>query len=77
MMKEEKTCAISDIDIYSTGAIYTCIIFLMSTSFINIENLLRYDLSPVQTSLFYENGNMRLNKQKCELKNSLEVEEQD
>ena len=73
LMKAEKTCAIGDIEIYSTEAIYTRIICLMSTSSIKIEDLLKYELSPVPTSLFDENGDMRLNKQKSELKNTLKI----
>ena len=73
-MKAEKTCAVGDIEIYSTEAIYTRIICLMSTSSIKIEDLLKCELSPVPTSLFDENGDMRLNKQKSELKNTLKIE---
>ena len=62
LMKAEKTCAIGDIEIYSTEAIYTHIICLMSTSSIKIEDLLKYELSPVPTSPFDENGDTRLNK---------------
>ena len=58
LMKAEKTCAIDDIEIHNTEAIYTRIICLISTSGIKIENVLKYKLSPVPTSLFDENGNM-------------------
>ena len=67
LMKAEKTCAIGDIEIYSTEATYTRIICLMSTSSIKIEDVRKYELS-LPTSLFDENGDMRLNKQKPELK---------
>ena len=61
-------------EVYSTEAIYTRIICLMSTSSIKIEDVLEYEMSPVSTSLFDENGDMQLNKLKSELKNTLKTE---
>ena len=61
-------------EVYSTEAIYTHIICLMSTSSIKIEDVLEYEVSPVSTSLFDENGDMQLNKQKFELINTLKTE---
>ena len=48
----------------------------MSTSSKKIEDVLKYELSPVPTWLFDENGDVRLNKQKTELKNTLKIEVQ-
>ena len=45
LIKAEKTCAIGDIEIYSTEATYTRIICLMSTSSIKIEDVRKYELS--------------------------------
>ena len=73
LMKREKTCATGGIEVYSTEAIYTSIICLMSTSSIKIEDVLKYELPPVSRWLFDGNGNMRLNKQKTELKNTLKT----
>ena len=74
LIKAEKTCTIGDIVIYSTEAIYTRIICFMSTSSIEIEHVLKYELPPVPTSLFDENGDMQLNKREPELKNTLKTE---
>ena len=38
-MKVEKTCAVDDIEIYSTQAIYARKIYLVSTSSIKIEDV--------------------------------------
>ena len=46
----------------------------MSTSSIEIEHVLKYELPPVPTSLFDENGDMQLNKREPELKNTLKTE---
>ena len=56
-MKAEKTCAISGIEVYSTEAIYTRKIYLMSASSIKTEDM---------NGMF----NMGLNRQKSELKNT-------
>ena len=53
-MKAEETCAIVNIEDYSTGTIYTRIICLMSTSSIKIKDLLRYELPHVPKTLFEE-----------------------
>ena len=74
LMKAEKTCAIGDIKIYSTEAIYTLIICPISTSSTKIEDVLKYELPLVPTSLFDENGDMQLNNQKSELKITLKIE---
>ena len=44
-MKTEKTCAVGDVEIYSTEAICTRIIRLMSTSSIKIEDVRKYKFS--------------------------------
>ena len=48
----------------------------MSYEYIKYKNkdVPKYELSSVPTSLFDENGDMRLNKQKSELKNTLKME---
>ena len=74
LMKAEKTCAIGDIKIYSAEAIYTLIICPISTSSTKIEDVLKYELPLVPTSLFDENGDMQLNNQKSELKITLKIE---
>ena len=74
LMKAEKTCVIGNIEIYSIEAIYTRIICLMSISSIKIEDVLKYKLSPVPMFLFDENGDVRSNQQKFELKNTLKTE---
>ena len=58
-MKVEKTCAVDDIEVYSTEAIYARKIYLMSTSSIKIEDV---------------NLDMRLNQERSELKNTRKTE---
>lgn len=58
-MKVEKTCAVDDIEVYSTQAIYARNIYLMSTSSIKIEDV---------------NLDMRLNQERSELKNTRKTE---
>ena len=53
-MKTEKTCAIADIEVYSTESIYTRIICLMITSSIKIEDVLKYKMSPVSSLMKME-----------------------
>ena len=74
LKKAEKTCAIVDNEICTTKANYTRIICLMCTSCMKMEDVPKYKLSSVPTSLFNKNGDMRLNKQKSELKNVLKNE---
>ena len=54
-MKSEETCAIVNLEVYSTGAIYTRIVCLMSALSIKIKDVLRYELPHVPKSLFEEN----------------------
>ena len=58
-MKVEKTCAVDDIEVYRTEAIYARKIYLMSTSSIKIEDV---------------NLDMRLNQERSELKNTRKTE---
>lgn len=74
IMKTDKKCVIGNVEAYSTEAIYARIICLMSTTDIKIEDVLKYELAPVPTSLFDENGDIRACTRKSEFKNALQVD---
>ena len=70
-----KSVTIGEIDIIDTALIYSRVIALqLSDSSIKMDNVLRYELAPIPTSMFHESGDMRIAKGKSVLKNKLCIE---
>ena len=61
--------------VYDTNLIYSRIIGLQASGRnMNLKEVLKYELSPIPTSMFTNNGEMRLVTSKSILKNELKVE---
>ena len=71
MKKKVKTGVVV---LYNKEVICSCVICLLNAKQIDLKDIFKYELSPVPLSLFDENGNSRLAKQKPGLKNTLKEE---
>ena len=58
--------------VYDTQLIYSRVMGLVSTRPIDLQDLFNYELAPLPTSMFDDNGNMRIST-KSVLKNKLQV----
>jgi hypothetical protein len=60
---------------FDTNLIYSRVVDLQASSReVDIEDVLVHELTPIQTSMFTETGEMRCSKAKSVLKNQLKVE---
>ena len=74
-MKHLKRAAKCDeVEIFNTEMIYSRVMCLLSMGRIELEEVLKYELSPIPMALFDGNGLMRDSKGKSALKNALQVE---
>ena len=71
---DKKSVKVGDVEIFSTEAIYARVMCLLSIGSINLEEVLKHELSPVPSSIFSETGDIRSASGKSALKNSLQVE---
>ena len=74
MNSDKKGMKIGDKEVYDTAAIYARIIGLLATGQATLEDVIKFELSAVPTSMFDEHGDMRIDKGKSTLKNKLQVE---
>ena len=65
---------IGQIPVYDTNLIYSRVIGLQNARNISMKDVLEYELSPVPTSLYEDNGEMRIMKSKSTLKRKLQIE---
>ena len=72
-MENKKTKA-QVVELYNTELIYFCVMCLLSIDQITLEDLFRYELAPVPTSLFTAIGEARYPKGKSTLKKKLKVD---
>ena len=62
-MKSGKKCSKSEeIKVFNTELIYSRVMCLLSIGRITLENVLKYELSPIPLSLFENTGEMRASK---------------
>ena len=59
--------------VYDTQLIYSRVMGLVSTGPIDLEDLFNYELASLPTSVFDDNGIMRISTSKSVLKNKLQV----
>ena len=74
-MAEGKKVANKDeiIELYNTELIFSCVMYLLSVDKIDLESIVNYDLAPVPTSMFKDNGEPRFSTTKSVFKNKLKV----
>ena len=74
MKSDRKGIRIDDREVYNTEAIYARIIGLLATGQTTLESVLKHELAPVPTSMFEDNGDMRIDHAKSKFKNKLKIE---
>jgi hypothetical protein len=68
MKKLLKSIRVDDVEIIDTSLIYSRVIALQLTNdALKVENIFRYELSPIPTSIFTDTGDLRPAKSKAEL----------
>ena len=67
----KKKVTTGDVVVHNTEVIYSRVMCLLNAKQIDLKDLFKYELSPVPLTLFDENGDSRLAKQKANLKNTL------
>ena len=74
MAASKKHIEVGDTRVYQAELIYSRVIGLQCSRDINMKDILEYELAPIPTSMFSENGQMRISKSKAVLKKKLQVE---
>ena len=65
---DKKSVKVGDVEIFSTEAIYARVMCLLSIGSINLEEVLKHELSPVPSAIFLETGDIRSASGKSALK---------
>ena len=68
--KERKCVPVGDTQVYDTEANYARIMCLIALNQIDLETALNFELSPIPTSMFQDNGTMRFPTSKSDFKTS-------
>ena len=69
-----KSIKIDDIEIIETAMIYSRVIAVQLTNdTFNMRDVLKYELSPIPTSMFNDSGDIRTPKNEADLKNAFSV----
>ena len=74
MINGKRKITVGPIEIYNTEMIYARVMCLLSSNRITLEEVLKYELSPIPLSLFKDDGEMRPSPSKSVLKSTLQVE---
>ena len=74
MKSSKKSVKAGEVKIFNTEVIYSQVMCLLSIGMIELEEVLKYELSPVPLSFFDSNGEMRHSTSKAKLKNRLQIE---
>ena len=68
----KKSVPVNDAEIVDTSLIYSCVIAMQLTNEVmTVENIFKYELSPIPTALFNDEGEMKTAKSKSDLKSLL------
>jgi len=74
MAVSKKHIKVDGLPVYDTELIYTRVMCLQQSREIDVKDVLSYELSPVPSSMFEDNGDMRITTTKSTLKKKLQVE---
>lgn len=73
MLSMRKKIKVGNIPVYDTNLIYSRVVGLQSSRSLGMDEVLKFELSPVPSSMFEENGDMRIAKNKSVMKRLLQV----
>lgn len=74
MAVSRKQVKVDQAPVCDTALIYSRVLGLQNVRGINLQDVLNYELAPVPTSMFEDNGDMRITKSKSTLKKKLGIE---
>ena len=74
MIAAKKSIKVGEVEVYDTEIIFARVMCLLNAGQLKLEEVFSYELSPIPVSLFKENGEMRINGNKADLKNVLKVD---
>ena len=69
----KKSVRVGDKHVYDVNLIYSRVLGLQQTRSINLSDVLKHELAPVPTSMFKDDGEMRIATTKSEFKKKLQV----
>lgn len=69
----KKSVRVGDKDVFDVNLIYSRVLGLQQTRSINLSDVLKHELAPVPTSMFKDDGEMRIATTKSDLKKKLQV----
>ncbi|KAG0710302.1 hypothetical protein GWK47_023103 [Chionoecetes opilio] len=75
MSINKKRIQLGSADCFDTNLIYSRVMGLVSSRDIDLKELFSHELAPVPTSMFEDNGDMRITKSKSSLKQKLRLEQ--
>ena len=75
MSVTKKRIKLGSADCFDTKLIYSRVMRLMSSRDVDLKDVFSHKLAPVPTSMFEDNGEMRITKSKSTLKRKLQVEQ--
>lgn len=71
----KKSVKVGDVEVIDTSLIYSRVLALqLSRESLTMEDVLKYELAAIPTSIFMESGDMRISKNKSVLKNKMAIE---
>ena len=68
MMTAKKSIKVGEVEVFDTDIVFARVMCLLNAGQLKLEAVFSYELSPVPVSLFKENGEMRINGNKSDLK---------
>ena len=75
MAVSRKQVKMGSVSTFNTKLIFSRVLGLMTSREVDVEDILRYELAPIPTSMFEDNGDMRITKTKFTLKRKLQIEQ--
>ena len=73
MAVAEKSVRVGDKDVYDANLIYSRVLGLQQSRSIELKDVLKHELAPIPTSMFKDNGEMRIATNKADLKKKLQI----
>ena len=74
MAVAKKGIRVGSTEVFDATLIYSRVLGLMATRYINFQEVLKHELAPMPTSMFDEKGEMRIAKNKSVIKQQLKID---
>ena len=73
MSDSRRKIKLGEISLFDTNLIYSRVMELIGALYIDLKTVFQHELSPIQTSMFGDDGEMRITKSKSTLKQKLRL----